>query len=180
SMVVADFPGITTAQLDSLRASAESETFSRSTDEMSVDLSFSQAEGPPAAAPWLWLILGAVTVLVIAASAVSLGLSRVERRPDDATLTAVGASPGVRRSVNGWQALVISAFGCIVGTIAGLMPVIGMVFILAGTGQDGLTFAEVPWLWYGLLALALPFAVALVSWLVPPRMPDLTRRTAIA
>src|SRR5690606_23346663 len=62
SMVVADFPGITTAQLDSLRASAESETFSRSTDEMSVDLSFSQAEGPPAAAPWLWLILGAVTV----------------------------------------------------------------------------------------------------------------------
>ncbi|WP_188700706.1 ABC transporter permease [Microbacterium nanhaiense] len=180
SMVVADFPGITTAQLDSLRASAESETFSRSTDEMSVDLSFSQAEGPPAAAPWLWLILGAVTVLVIAASAVSLGLSRVERRPDDATLTAVGASPGVRRSVNGWQALVISAFGCIVGTVAGLMPVLGVVFILEGTGQEGLAFTEVPWLWYGLLALVLPVAVALVSWLVPPRAPDLTRRTAIA
>ena len=47
-------------------------------------------------------------------------------------------------------------------------------------GRLGLTLGEVPWLWYALLALALPIAVTLVSWLVPPRTPDLTRRTAIA
>jgi hypothetical protein len=180
SYVVADIPDITTAQLDALSARAESEALSTSTDDLTLSASAERIAPPPAAAPWLWLILGAVTVLVVAASAVSLGLSRVERRPDDATLTAVGAAPGVRRAVNAWQAFVISGFGCIVGTVAGLMPVLGVVYILDGTGQSGLTLAGVPWLWYGLLALALPFAVALASWLVPPRAPDLTRRTAIA
>ena len=177
-LVVASFRDITTSQLDALDATAES--MSNEPGELFRSVSFSQIQRPPAAAPWLWLILGAVTVLVIAASAVSLGLSRVERRPDDATLTAVGSPPRVRRSVNAWQALVISGFGCVVGTVAGLMPVLGVVFILDGTGQEGLTFGGVPWLWYAILALALPIAVALVSWLVPPRTPDLTRRTAIA
>lgn len=178
--VIGEGSSITTEKLDGLSAWAESEALSMSSDTLEFSTSVSRSAPPATPAPWLWLILGGVTVLVIAASAVSLGLSRVERRPDDATLTAVGAAPRVRRAVGSWQALVIAGYGCIVGTIAGLLPVLGVVYILDGTGQDGLTLAEVPWLWYGLLALALPLAVALVSWLVPPRAPDLTRRTAIA
>ncbi|WP_188713381.1 ABC transporter permease [Microbacterium sorbitolivorans] len=178
--VIGEGSAITTAKLDALSAWAESEALSMSSDTTDFSLSTWRSDPPAAPAPWLWLILGGVTVLVIAASAVSLGLSRVERRPDDATLTAVGAAPGVRRAVGSWQALVIAGYGCIVGTVAGLLPVLGVVYILDGTGQEGLALADVPWLWYGLLALALPLAVALVSWLVPPRAPDLTRRTAIA
>src|SRR5690606_25772703 len=91
--VLARFADLTTKQLDMLFAQAESLALSMSTPERTMWFSIAEVEAPPAAATWLWLILGAVTVLVIAASAVSLGLSRVERRPDDATLTAVGAAP---------------------------------------------------------------------------------------
>lgn len=41
-------------------------------------------------------------------------------------------------------------------------------------------FSDMPWLWILALGVALPVIIALVSWLVPPRRPDLTRRTAIA
>ncbi|WP_156762209.1 ABC transporter permease [Microbacterium karelineae] len=172
--------GPTTAQLDGLIATADELTAAHSGDEVPTYFSAYEAVRPPEAAGWLWLILGAVSVLVVAASAVALGLSRIERRPDDATLAAVGAQPGVRRSVSAWQALVIAGFGCAAGTLAGLMPVLGLVGILAGTTGDGLTVDAAPWGFWAILAFALPLAIALVSWLVPLRRPDLTRRTAIA
>jgi hypothetical protein len=37
-----------------------------------------------------------------------------------------------------------------------------------------------PWPWLALLAIGLPAAIVLAAWLVPPRHPDLTRRTVIA
>lgn len=132
--------------------------------------------GPQPADPWLWLIAGATIVLVIGAGAVCLGLARFERRPDDATLTAVGGSRGVRRRINAWQAAIIVGIGSVVGTIAGQIPMWG----IAQT-TDALRFwADAPWLWLGLLAFGLPLLVTAVSWLVSPRHPDLTRRTAIA
>ena len=33
--------------------------------------------------------------------------------------------------------------------------------------------------WLAVLALGLPVAITFVAWLVPPRHPELTRRTAI-
>ncbi|WP_110588536.1 ABC transporter permease [Microbacterium suaedae] len=172
--------GPTTAQLDAVMADTEELTTAHRSDDVPSYFSASAGAEPPESGGWLWLILGAVSVLVVSASAVALGLSRVERRPDDATLAAVGAQPGVRRSISAWQALVIAGFGCVTGTIAGLMPVLGVVGILAGTTGGGLTVAEAPWGFWALLAFALPVAIALVSWLVPLRQPDLTRRTAIA
>lgn len=133
--------------------------------------------GPPDPAPWLWVILGAVGALVLGAGGVALGLARVERRPDDATLTAVGATPLLRRAIAFWQTIVIVGLGVASGTIAGLIPVWGIAFALDTSGLD---FADVPWLWLGLLAVALPLTIAVVAWLVPPRHPELTRRTAIA
>ncbi|WP_306770333.1 hypothetical protein [Microbacterium sp. 18062] len=43
-----------------------------------------------------------------------------------------------------------------------------------------LRLEDVPWSLIAATALALPAGIAAVSWLVPPRRPDLTRRTAIA
>ncbi|MFT4228954.1 MAG: hypothetical protein QM602_01545, partial [Microbacterium sp.] len=135
--------------------------------------------GPPEAEPWLWLILGGTAALVIGASAVALGLARVERRPDDATLTAVGASTALRRGISFWHALIVTGLGGITGAIAGLLPVWGAV--LAGQNVHyPPQLADTPWGWLAVLALGLPLAIAVVSWLVPPRHPDLTRRTAIA
>lgn len=135
--------------------------------------------GPPDAAPWLWLIVGATAVLVIGASSVALGLARVERRPDDATLAAVGGTRTLRRNIALWQGAIVAGVGAVVGTTAGLLPVWG-VGLASQTIYNPPSLADIPWLWLAILALGLPLVIALVSWLVPPRHPDLTRRTAIA
>lgn len=162
---------VTDATIDSLNAAAQN---LRLGDAASITV---QTEhGPAPSDPWLWLVLGATGVLVIGASAVSLGLARVERRPDDATLAAIGASRGIRRRVNAWQAVVIAGIGTVVGTIAGLIPMWG----IAQSSSDHLRFEDAPWLWLLLLAVGLPTVIAAAAWLVPPRHPDLTRRTVIA
>lgn len=132
--------------------------------------------GPDPVAPWLWLIVAVAGVLVIGASAVVLGLARFERRPDDATLTAVGGSRGLRRRVNAWQAGIIVGIGAVVGTVAGLIPVWGT----AQSSAEFLQLADLPWPWLAVLAIGLPVTITLVAWMVPPRHPELTRRTAIA
>ncbi|WP_345546726.1 ABC transporter permease [Microbacterium jejuense] len=131
--------------------------------------------GPGEVAPWLWLIVGVAIALVAGASAVALGLARVERRPDDATLAAIGGGQRLRRNVNAWQAMVIAGIGTLVGTAAGYVSMWGFATANA-TYYD---VADMPWLWLGVLALGLPAAIVLAAWLVPPRHPDLTRRTVI-
>ncbi len=140
------------------------------------NLSMWVERGPQPADPWLWLIAGATIVLVVGAGAVCLGLARFERRPDDATLTAIGGSRSVRRRINAWQALIIVGIGAVVGTVAGQIPMWG----IAQHTVYMRYWSDSPWLWLAALAFALPLAVTAVSWLVSPRHPDLTRRTAIA
>jgi hypothetical protein len=49
----------------------------------------------------------------------------------------------------------------------------------AATTSNPPSFSDMPWAWLVVLGVGLPAAIAAVSWLVPPRAPDLTRRTAI-
>jgi putative ABC transport system permease protein len=140
---------------------------------------FRYEQGAPGAAPWLLLILGAAGVLILGAGSVALGLARVERRPDDVTLTAVGASPGVRRGIAFWQAFVIVGIGTVTGTVEGLIPAWGIVMSQNVYAAEHATMVDTPWPWLATLAVGLPLLIAVVSWLVPPRKGDLTRRTAI-
>ena len=133
-------------------------------------------DGPPDDAFWMIPILAAVAVLVLGASGVALSLARLERRPDDATLSAVGGTSGLRRRVGFWQGLIIAGFGTLAGAVAGVLPPIGFAIQSRGTLQ----ISDIPWFILALLAVALPLAIAVVSWLVPPRTAELTRRTAIA
>ncbi|MGO1412683.1 MAG: FtsX-like permease family protein, partial [Microbacterium sp.] len=135
--------------------------------------------GPEETATWLWLVLAGTAVLVVGASAVALGLSRVERRSDDATLAAVGGAPRLRRSVTFWQGLIITGSGCLTGAVTGILPVLGSVMISSRSGID-LSMADVPWFFLAVLGVGLPLALAAASWLVPPRRSDLSRRTAIS
>lgn len=159
----------TQATLDGLRAVAEL-TWSHTSG-----VNFSYETGPAPTAPWLWLILGATGVLVLGAGAVTLGLARFERRPDDATLTAVGAPRRLRRGIAFWQGIIIVGVGSVTGTVAGIIPAWGFTL-----STESLDLADTPWAWLVLLAFGLPLLIATVNWLVPPRHPDLTRRTAIA
>ncbi|MEI3846482.1 MULTISPECIES: FtsX-like permease family protein [unclassified Microbacterium] len=142
----------------------------------SAGLSVSVEDGPDPVEPWLWLIVGVTVVLVLGASAVTLGLARFERRPDDATLTAIGGGRMLRRNVNAWQAAVIVGIGSAVGTATGYLSVWG----LATANASAFDVADTPWLWLAVLGIGLPVGITLAAWLVPPRQPDLTRRTAIA
>jgi putative ABC transport system permease protein len=142
------------------------------------DYSFDQRveTGPPSDASWIIPLLSVVAVLVLGASAVALGLARFERRPDDATLAAVGGTPALRRRIGFWQGLIIAGFGTLAGAVAGILPPIG--FSIQSEGRQLLS--DVPWWVLGAFCVGLPIAIAVVNWLVPPRHPDLTRRTVIA
>ncbi len=157
--------------VDALTAAAENTRVSANTS-----LQVMAERGPAPIDPVLWLISGATMVLVLGAGAVCLGLARFERRSDDATLAAVGAGRGLRRRVNAWQALIVVGLGTVVGAAAGLIPTWGITQMSSGY----LTFAEAPWPWLVVIALGLPAVMAAASWLIPPRSPDLTRRTVIA
>lgn len=132
-------------------------------------------EGPPSDAAWMVPLLGAVVVLVLGASAVALGLARFERRPDDATLAAVGGTPALRRRIGFWQGLIIAGIGTAAGAAAGILPPIG--FVIQAGGNQLLT--DVPWVVIAGVVVVLPLGIAVANWLVPPRRPELTRRTAI-
>ncbi len=133
-------------------------------------------DGPPSDAAWMVPLLAAVSVLVLGASAVALGLARFERRPDDATLAAVGGTRALRRGIGFWQGLIIAGFGTVAGAAAGILPPIGFAIQSQGTQR----LDDIPWGVIGAVVLALPLAIAVTNWIVPPRHPDLTRRTAIA
>jgi hypothetical protein len=132
------------------------------------------AETPATAAP---VIFVPAMILALAASLIALGLSRYERRRDEATLAALGAPRRLLRRIGAWEALIVTGTGALVGTLAGSALVIGFAG-LAGPA-DPLSMAW-PWWWIGAFALVLPAVMTLVGWLVPPRRSDLTRRTAIA
>jgi MFS family permease len=135
--------------------------------------------GPPSADAWLVPLLAGVAVLVLGASSVALGLARFERRPDDATLAAVGGTNALRRRIGFWQGLVIAGFGTFAGAAAGILPPIGFM-LQSQTGGQVLQLADVPWGLLVALAVGLPLVIAVVNWIVPPRRPELTRRSAIA
>ena len=61
------------------------------------------------------------------------------------------------------------------GAAAGILPPLGLAMQSSGM----LLPSDIPWAVLGALSLALPLAIAVVSWLVPPRRPELTRRTVI-
>ena len=136
--------------------------------------------GPSGAESWLIPLLIGVAVLVVGASAVALGLARFERRPDDATLSAVGGTRGLRRRIGFWQGLVIAGFGTFAGATAGILPPIGFWLQSQTAGQGPMDLADIPWWLLGTLVVALPLGIAAVNWLVPPRTPALTRRNVIA
>lgn len=137
-------------------------------------------EQGPQPATWIFPLLGVTGVLVIGASAVALGLARFERRPDDATLSAVGASKGMRRRIAFWQGFVIAGFGTVSGAAAGVLPAIGFWLQSQTDTRGPLELSDVPWWLVLAFSIGLPLVIAAINALIPPRRADLTRRTAIA
>lgn len=158
------------AAQDRMRADAETASSMDGTYSVSVE------KGPDSPLPWLLLVLAAVSVIVLAAAGISLGLARIERRDDDATLAAVGATRRQRRAVSAWQALVIVGVGCLIGVGIG---VIG-AWTLTQSMPGYFLLQDLPFAWLAVLGIGLPLGIALVSLAIRPQRAVLTRRTAIA
>lgn len=107
----------------------------------------------------MWGLLGGNMLITLAAASVALGLARADGRRDDSTLSSLGASPMLRRSLGFWQAAVLSGIGSIVGVILGTVP--ALVLALPG---GPMPFA-LPWQQLLLAAVAVPLVIALGSWL---------------
>ncbi|WP_158251110.1 ABC transporter permease [Cryobacterium sp. Y11] len=106
-----------------------------------------------------WALVAVAALVAFGAAAVALGLARVDGRRDDVTLSAVGAHPGLRRSVAFWQAVLLTGTGAVLGGILGLLgpTMLGLVGLLP--------FAP-PWPQVALLVLGLPVIIAVGSWLM--------------
>lgn len=64
-------------------------------------------------------------------------LAAADGRADLSTLAAVGASPGVRRLLAGSQSLVTAGLGTLLGTVAGLVPAVGLIRALNAPDSTG-------------------------------------------
>ncbi|MDQ0613278.1 putative ABC transport system permease protein [Microbacterium sp. W4I4] len=159
----------TDALLDRLRADAETASTAGAMYDVRVET------GPDSPMPWLALVLGILSIIVIAAATISLGLARIERREDDATLAAVGATTALRRRVSAWQAVIIAGVGCLIGVLLGLAGTWALTQAMPGS-----RLGDAPVLWLLGIAIGLPAVIALVSLMIRPPQADLTHRTAIA
>ncbi|MFB8210760.1 FtsX-like permease family protein [Streptomyces sp. NPDC056010] len=110
----------------------------------------------------LTLFAGVVTV---GAAAITTGLAKADAEADLTTLSAIGAAPRVRRSLSGFQCLVVALTGVLLGTAAGLVPAVAlrlvdlreaMEYMREDPMESAYTPIVLPWATIGLLAVAVP------------------------
>ncbi|WP_405898715.1 ABC transporter permease [Streptomyces sp. NBC_00727] len=110
----------------------------------------------------LTLFAGVVTV---GAAAITTGLAKADAEADLTTLSAVGAPPRVRRTLSGFQCLVVALTGVLLGTAAGLVPAVAlrlvdlreaMEYMRQQPMESAYTPIVLPWATIGLLAVAVP------------------------
>jgi putative ABC transport system permease protein len=119
----------------------------------------------------LALVAGAALVTLLA-TGVATGLAQADARPDYATLSAVGASPRVRRTLAGAQSWSLALLGTMLGVLAGLVPAIALVW--ARPDYD----VVVPWAALGLTLVLVPFLAGLGALLLTrSRLPMVRRLT---
>ncbi|MDM4761940.1 FtsX-like permease family protein [Galbitalea sp. SE-J8] len=138
--------------------------------------------GPDRFGDWQWLVLVISAIVMLAATSVAIGLSRSDGRRDDAVLSAVGASPGLRRAFGFWQTLVICLLGAWLGAALGFAEFAALAAGEAVGGGIGLGVVfTVPWPALGSIAIGVPLAIAIGVWLTAraPRA-GLLGRSAIA
>ncbi|MFE2650241.1 FtsX-like permease family protein [Streptomyces sp. NPDC059346] len=124
-------------------------------------------------------------VVTLGAAAITTGLSKADAEADLTTLSAVGAPPGLRRSLSGFQCLVVALTGVLLGTAAGLVPAIALRLtdlraalaeMRADPMQSAYTPIVMPWETVGLLALAVPVLAGLLAAALTGSRQRLTRR----
>ncbi|MCX4448135.1 FtsX-like permease family protein [Streptomyces sp. NBC_01789] len=117
----------------------------------------------------LTLFAGVVTV---GAAAITTGLAKADAEADLTTLSAVGAPPRVRRTLSGFQCLVVALTGVLLGTAAGLVPAVALRLVDLRNAMEQMrtqpmdsayTPIVLPWTTIGLLAVAVPLLAGFLA-----------------
>jgi putative ABC transport system permease protein len=96
-------------------------------------------------------------IVTLASTAVAVGLSMAESKPDLVTLAAVGAKPTVRRLLVASQAGTVALLGASLGVVAGVIPAWAVLHALR-RGPF-----ELPWTTVALVVLGVPLLAMLGS-----------------
>lgn len=124
-------------------------------------------------------------VVTLGAAAITTGLSKADAEADLTTLSAVGAPPGVRRSLSGFQCLVVALTGVLLGTLAGIVPAVAlrltdlraaMADMRADPMESAYTPIVMPWETIALLALVVPVLAGLLAAALTSSRQKLARR----
>ena len=103
---------------------------------------------------------GAALILALLVTGIALALATNDNTSDDATLTALGAGPGFRRRVRGWEGALLAGMGVVLAVPIGFLPAIA--FRQARQNGDPIVF---PWMTVGLLVVVVPLAAWAIGWL---------------
>ncbi|WP_329456818.1 ABC transporter permease [Streptomyces sp. NBC_01497] len=138
----------------------------------------------------LGLFAGLITM---GAAGIATGLAQTDAEADLKTLAAVGAPDRVRRTLSGFQCGVVAAMGVILGSLAGVLPSIGLRLserrseltqyrhnLAQGAVTDALPHVPivVPWATLVALLIAVPLGASLLAAAVTRSQRSLSRRAA--
>ncbi|MEU9762988.1 FtsX-like permease family protein [Streptomyces sp. NPDC047985] len=130
----------------------------------------------------LTLFAGVVT---LGAAAITTGLAKADAEADLTTLSAVGAPPGVRRTLTGFQCLVVALTGVVLGTITGLVPAVALRLVdlreaLAAMRSEPMESAYtpivLPWGTLAVLVVGVPLLAGALAAAITRSRQTLARR----
>ncbi|MFV2118748.1 ABC transporter permease, partial [Streptomyces sp. Act-28] len=133
-------------------------------------------------------------LITIGAAGIATGLAQADAEADLKTLAAVGAPPRVRRTFSGFQCGVVAAMGVLLGTVAGVLPAIGLRLTERRRQEQWYQEARdagwasvadlpqvpivIPWETFGALLVAVPLGAALLAALLTRSRTAVARRAA--
>ncbi|MFE2722507.1 FtsX-like permease family protein [Kitasatospora sp. NPDC059327] len=121
-------------------------------------------------------LTGFAALVVLGAACIATGLAAADSRRDQATLAAVGAPPGIRRSLSGIQCALIAVLGAALGTVNGFVPAVALLKARAVDYPGATDPIVVPWADIALTTLAVPLVAGLLAVLFTRSDTPLTRR----
>ncbi|MGW6917220.1 FtsX-like permease family protein [Kitasatospora sp. NPDC054939] len=131
-------------------------------------------------------LTGFAALVALGAAGIATGLAAADSQRDLTTLAAVGAAPGIRRTLSGFQCGVIAAMGAVLGTVCGVVPAVALRKVEGNAvPYDGMPVEEAvdrtvlvfPWLNMGLTLLVLPLLATLLAALLTRSRITLLRRS---
>lgn len=111
------------------------------------------------------LIIGLVLLFAVSVTGIAIALGEAESRPEQRSLLALGADPGLRRRIAASRAAVLALLAGILAVPAGLLPVWG-IFVSRGT------HLEIPTFEIAGAVLVLPLVAVLGAFVLSRPIPE--------